>query len=135
MEEAFDIIKARVETLLHTARMMKTFMSVMESKSCPFPDEDVEEAFEIFHRCNVVSHSVHKDNEWTLGGRRDVCGAHTSVALQSLGQSDEDGEIEINVKQPRHPLILYVWPLAAALTIVATTWLGPICVHLTSLES
>jgi hypothetical protein len=46
----------------------------------------------------VIDHQVHKDNEWTIGGRRSACGASTTIFLQAL---DDQEEIQIQVCEER----------------------------------
>jgi hypothetical protein len=37
----------------------------------------------------VIDHQVYKDNEWTISGRRNACGASTSILLPSLAYPKE----------------------------------------------
>ena len=87
VEEAMEVIKSRVKTLLYTQRVSNSFFSVLENEACPFPSKERKLLPALFQKCRVLEHVVYKDGEWTLSGRRDVCGASTSI---EIGGEDED---------------------------------------------
>jgi hypothetical protein len=83
VEDAFAEIKSQVHVLLYTASIGKQFGKCLELETGgPFPEQSHSNLVDLFHRCTIHQHSVFKDNEWTIGSRRDACGASTSLLIR-----------------------------------------------------
>jgi hypothetical protein len=91
VEEAFAEIKGQVKVLLYTACVGKLFGKCLEAGSeGPFPERNRPSLVDLFHRCTIHEHNVFKDNEWTLGSRRDACGASTTLIIR--GEEEDEGD-------------------------------------------
>lgn len=72
------------------------FKAVLETDSPtkPFTESEKLPAQKLFSRCSVTSHGVFRDDEFTLGPRRDICGAATTIEIANKA---EDAEVSISL--------------------------------------
>jgi len=81
---AREQLKKQVLTVQYMASLNKIVANILGydgSVEAPFPKADRNALADLFQRCSVVQHSVFKDNEWTLGPRREPCGANTTLEM------------------------------------------------------
>ncbi|MFM7857690.1 MAG: hypothetical protein ACKO96_38655, partial [Flammeovirgaceae bacterium] len=85
VEDVYHEVKNQVKCMLYESYIDDILERVMNSdkKLNPFSTQDAITLKAVYRNCSVISHAVFKDNERTISTGQRVCGATTTLLMET----------------------------------------------------